>query len=68
MISGPNDAMTYLLRTFGKDVMTKGCIYPQHSNSAIKRRRCLTLEGEMLEPAKPTGPLLDRTNKLTNQK
>ena len=60
-ISGPSEPISYLEGYYSKDVLQKGCIWPKHSNPSIKQGRCLNLEGEMLEPLKPTGPLIDNS-------
>ncbi len=65
-IFGPNNAINYLKEYYSPDVMTKGCVWPKHSNPAIKRGRCVILEGEMLEPLKPTGPLIDNSKIYQN--
>ncbi len=60
-ISGPNEPLGYIKEYYSQDILTKGCIWPKHGNHTIKRGRCLLLEGRMLEPLKPTGPLLDNS-------
>jgi lipopolysaccharide cholinephosphotransferase len=56
----PKDPHPYLTRYLGKEYMTKGCIFPQHSNDSVKRRRCFQLDEGMFEPSVPVGPLEDR--------
>ncbi len=65
-ISGPQNPLPYLKGFYSEDILTTGCIYGKHSNSILNEIRCLVLEGQMLEPLKPTGPLIDNSKIYQN--